>query len=85
MGRARQGEMLSMQSEQLWKAPAWQGSLVGRKAAEGPCTLVSKTLRSLEQLSSGKPSQLTSSTQIRAAFLAHHPSSTQEKEEKETS
>lgn len=39
----------------------------------------------LEQLSSGKPSQIAEGTQIRAAFLAHHPSSTQKKEVKETS
>lgn len=64
----------SMQSGQLWKVPAQGGSLIGRKAAESPA-LVSKNT------SSGKPSWLAESSQMRAAFLAQDLSSTQEEEE----
>lgn len=75
MGQAKQETCFpcrASQSEQLWKVPGRQDSSVGRKATRACLnTLVSKTPPNLGQLSSGKPSQLASSSQIRAAFLAH--------------
>lgn len=74
VGWAEQRKMLSLQRGQLWKVPAREGRLTGRKAAESLFGHPGQQdTAGLQQLSSGKPSQIAEGTQIRAAFLAHCP------------